>query len=396
MPIITCALHGNPGNVMFVYLAALKLQSVLGRGRIAGINIPMWNIMMPDLETTGLATINLTKDLERKTKGEIFFHSIRDYMMAHEVEHIKIHAYCQNTRNLPDLNNFNFDEIFSAPNNDAVGYDESHLLISIRGNEILDAIHPDYTLIPIEFYRQLVLSTKLKPVLFGQLNDTAYLRELKRCLPGVIVHPGRNPLYDFETIRRSKNIVVSVSTFSWLAAWLSNADRIFLPLSGLFHPNQHRQTLFIPYGDSRYEYYLFPINRSVPVASYRQAHDPIRGRWRKCTEAMLYEMFERGPRNRIRFDRYLAAFDPESYVTMYADQKSNRDAHGDNAVFDHFATHGFSAGLAPLEIDRQWYCQMYPEAAVEIGQNDFMDELHHYVEIGRERGYLPRPPVRSS
>jgi hypothetical protein len=228
--------------------------------------------------------------------------------------------------------------------------------------------------------------------LFGQLNTSPYLHALQQRLPNVLLHPGKDAAYDFEVIRRSKNIVVSVSTFSWLAAWLSDAEHIFLPLSGLFNPNQHKRTLFIPYGDTRYSYYIFPINYAVPVSSYLTAHEPMNGRWRKVTDTMLHSMFDGPARQPVRFAKYLEAFDADSYVEMYPEQKPNREAHGDTAVFDNFAQRGFLAGRKPVFVDRHWYCRMYPEAAVEIGVNEFQDETHHYVEVGRERGYLPAPP----
>lgn len=45
-----------------------------------------------------------------------------------------------------------------------------------------------------------------------------------------------NQIDDFNFIRNSKNIVLSTSTFSWWAAWLSNANTIYLPRKGNWNP----------------------------------------------------------------------------------------------------------------------------------------------------------------
>ena len=45
-----------------------------------------------------------------------------------------------------------------------------------------------------------------------------------------------HPISDFNFIRNSKNIVLSTSTFSWWAAWLSDANCIYFPKQGNFNP----------------------------------------------------------------------------------------------------------------------------------------------------------------
>ena len=389
---IRCALKGNAGNVMFVYLTALKLRQALGTGRIVGVNLPMWQIDIAEEYKTGKSTMHFPRPLEARTRGRVPVEAIRSYARDHRIEQIELEGFCQPAANLPDRHSIDFRLMFDGRESGAAGYGDDTLLISIRGNEILGAVHPDYTLLPAQFYAELAESTGLRPVVFGQIADNPYVDELRRVLPGAVFQPGRNPLHDFEVIRRSRNIVVSVSTFAWLAAWLSDASRIILPVSGLFHPNQHKSTCLIPHGDPRYEYYLFPINRAVPVHLFQAAHRPMAGRWRRISDAMLREMFEGAPRHPVRLGKYLEAFDAQSYVEAYPDQQHNRAAHGDNAVFDHFMAEGFWSGRAPFRIDPHWYCQTYPDAAWEIGQHDFIDEAHHFVEIGRERGYRRHAP----
>ena len=43
---------------------------------------------------------------------------------------------------------------------------------------------------------------------------------------------------EFEMIRRARNKVVAISTFSWIAAWLGLDDsRIVLPVTGFLNPS---------------------------------------------------------------------------------------------------------------------------------------------------------------
>ena len=130
--------------------------------------------------------------------------------------------------------------------------------------EILAGVHPPYVLLPVEFYRDVIRETGLKPVFFGQLTPSPYLDSLRQAFPRARFISGKGAIHDFETIRRSRNIIISVSTFAWLAAWLSEADQVIMPLAGLFNPvfgdlygDGHN---LIPLADPRYVFYLFPLN----------------------------------------------------------------------------------------------------------------------------------------
>ena len=42
---------------------------------------------------------------------------------------------------------------------------------------------------------------------------------------------------DFLCIYNAKNIIMSVSTFSWMSAWLSNANKIYFPIKNDYFKN---------------------------------------------------------------------------------------------------------------------------------------------------------------
>lgn len=76
----------------------------------------------------------------------------------------------------------------------------------------------------------------------------------RAAFPNTIVRdPQPDLLVGFETIRQSRHVVVGVSTFACLAAWLSRtADNTFMTVNGLFDPRQTSQVDLLPFGDARY------------------------------------------------------------------------------------------------------------------------------------------------
>jgi hypothetical protein len=68
-------------------------------------------------------------------------------------------------------------------------------------------------------------------------------------------------LADFDAIRLAEHIAVSVSTFSWLAAWFSQAKSIHLPMLGILNPVQRPDIWMLPTQDARYHFHRFPIRR---------------------------------------------------------------------------------------------------------------------------------------
>jgi hypothetical protein len=60
---------------------------------------------------------------------------------------------------------------------------------------------------------------------------------------------------DFQFVRAARKVLMSVSTFAWMAAWLSEADRIYFPLGSpypLFDQSADRR--LIVFDDPRYVY----------------------------------------------------------------------------------------------------------------------------------------------
>ncbi len=136
------------------------------------------------------------------------------------------------------------------------------LVINIRAAEILRAIHPDYCPLPISFLRELVAEKGLSPVFVGQVDDDIYGNALRRAFPKARFLKGAHWIEDFQTVRNAQNIVLAISSFSWLAAWLSmTAQRIILPVAGLLDPNQRPDIDLLPRSDRRYEFRELPLGK---------------------------------------------------------------------------------------------------------------------------------------
>jgi hypothetical protein len=96
-------------------------------------------------------------------------------------------------------------------------------------------IHPDYTGIPISFYKLILENTKMpSEFIIEKTVPTWYLRALEEC---VEIKPRRSkatPIQDFLTLASSKEIGLGVSTFSWMSAFIGNPSMVHLPILGIF------------------------------------------------------------------------------------------------------------------------------------------------------------------
>lgn len=150
-----------------------------------------------------------------------------------------------------------FAETFSP----GPGYGKDVLVLNVRAAEILGPRHADYRPLPLAYYERLIAETALRPVFLGQLGDDAYTAALRARFVGAEFVPSRGAMVDFGVLRASRHIAVAISTFSWLAAWLSRAETIHLPVAGMFHPGQRPEVDLLPIADARYRFHLFPVHR---------------------------------------------------------------------------------------------------------------------------------------
>lgn len=388
--IVHVASRGRMANQMMQFMAAHALASRVPGCRISGVDLPNWGISHPVVpRPDGMADQRVIRVGPLDMRVDIASLSAR--LRSGEITRVEIDSYAQHLHNF--LPAQAYGEIFSPPVADVEGFGPDQLVINIRGGEILQAPHPDYTLIPLEFYQALTVETGLRPVFMGQIGANPYVERLRRAFPDAPFLPSRGPVRDFEIIRRSRNIVVSVSTFSWLAAWLSDADQIFLPMTGFYNPAQFPEIDLLPLHDPRYRFYLFPVNYAVPVEQHEVAHHALGGTWRYMRPEMIEELRARFPRFGSPIRLFHAAFDEEFYLGRNQGVREAVARGAFKSGFEHYVMFGYFERRDPFPLDKAWYGRQYPLAAIEVGQGDFADFHHHYLAVGRERGHAAVPPL---
>ena len=293
-----------------------------------------------------------------------------------------IESYAQHTDNF--LPAAAYRDVFRSPSVRGAGPRE--LLCNIRQGDILDAHHPDYVLLPVEYYAELVERTGLAPVFAGQLEDSPYMEALRRRFPAARMVPSQGAVADFAFIRASCHIVPAVSTFSWLAAWLSEAETVHMPVVGLFNPSQSPGTQLLAWEDRRFSFTLFPFHYAVPVARFAAAHAAVRQLWRQMPAPALRALLARTPPPRDRAAT-LAAFDEAFYLGHYPDVAASVAGGHMPSGRHHFEFCGCDEGREAVGVDAAWYCTAYPIAAVEMSQGEAAGPADHWVSIGRARGY---------
>lgn len=247
--------YGGYANQAFQHMLALVVKNQVPDAEIVGSYMPYWGV---DLRREKRLVVGFSMDI----RSHVF--PIEHVVQAlRKVGDGELVLRCVAMR----MNYFEpyrglFRDQFIAKGVDAPGYGSEHLVVSIRLGEILEGKFPNYGPLPIDWYRQLVRETGLKPVFYGQLGEDIYSQALRHEFPEAEFVPSRGAMADFQTLRNSKNIVLSVSTFSWLAAWLSEtAEKIYMPLYLLFNPTGRADIDLIPVSDSRYVFDQFDASQ---------------------------------------------------------------------------------------------------------------------------------------
>ncbi len=357
--LLTIRHRGNLANKMFQYMGALTIASKIKNCEIVNVLIPEWGIETPD-----------------DTQDQMFFDHVdlqswdpfRPHVeelvtMANRSKSIRIVMADHLLRMEFLLDRSFYNELFPRTESFVYNPKETDLIINIRTGDILSGV-AHYPLLPIAFYKEIIDKTGLNPVFVGQLAPSEYVRQLKLCFPRATFIDSLGARSDFDLLRSAKNIVVAVSTFSWLAAWLSEAKTIILPLSGFYNPAHHREVDLLPVDDSRYRFFLFPLNYGLPESESLRHHERMKGSWKEVSRNQLSLIKSSAPFLRVPRENY---------------------NNGIPTV---------SARGAQITFDAIWYAHEYVGAAMEISEGWFEDPLHHYLEVGRLRGHLPTRPMQ--
>ena len=384
-PVVHVRSMGNIANRMIQYMAALALQARLPAARLAGIDLHEWGIVEPSVDIREPACRIGTNRIDL------------DYVASRVIQHgdpdVVLLEYLQHTGNLLPAEFYR--TVFGRRPPPAHLFGDDQLVISLRMNEVLSGFYPLYTLLPVEFYLDLVRETGLKPVFFGQLTPSAYLDSLQAAFPDAPFIAGREPMEDFEVLRSARNLCLSISTFAWTAGYLSDAKRVIIPVTGLFSPGacicHNLDHDLVPRGDGRYEHWFFPVNYAVPAAEVAETHAALSGRWRKVPAADAEARLDGRLHQPRATEDYLALFDADHYLRVH---KEVADAVAEGRIGsaeDHYALHGFHENRSCFPLDAHHYARANPDAADAVGFGLYRDLHHFHARVGAALGYRASP-----
>ncbi len=375
---------GRLANLMIEYMVALAFADLVPDCRISNIAIPSWGLCHAPMNAAGPIAVE-------QREQHIDLPALAERMRSGQIGRVEWTGFGQRMENFLPVERYR--GVFVSPFKAPMGFGPDYLVCPVRAEDILHGPNADYVLTPVEFYRDIADRTGLTPVFIGQTGPNPYMDRIRAAFPDAIFRePQTDPLVDFETIRQSRHIVVGVSTYSWLAAWLSrSADTIYLAVSGLFNPMQKPQVDLLPFGDTRFKFYLFPINYAVPLDQHARVHRRIAPYWRQMPHEALRRQFAAAPRFERDRDQALAVFDEAFYLKSNADVAAIAQNQGPGFARSHYANHGFQERRLPMRLDPVWYASQYPLAAFEVAQGDYAEFAHHYMAIGKDRGYRPYP-----
>jgi hypothetical protein len=122
------------------------------------------------------------------------------------------------------------------------------VVLNFRGTDL------SWAQMPCSYYRW-ILDGETFDKLWIVTEDPGHptVTALLRRFPGEVHSLGA--VADFQFVRAARTVLMSVSTFAWMAAWLSVAERIYFPLGSpypLFDPMPDRR--LIVFDDPRYVY----------------------------------------------------------------------------------------------------------------------------------------------
>lgn len=224
--------------------------------RICGLDIPEWGIV-DDPESAGLFKQEFAKTAH-VSGHKLDIGRVVDALERGDVDCVDHEGWACRVEYYGGPEQFR--DLFPTPSHlEGIGVSENKLLVNVRAAEIASGAHPDYIPTPTALIDHVIENTGLTPVFMGQLGDDWYTHTLRKRFSDCEFIPSRNPIHDFETIRQTKHVLVPVSTFSWLACWLSErCTDIHMPLLGMFNPMQRPDVNLAPRHDKRYTFYGFP------------------------------------------------------------------------------------------------------------------------------------------
>ena len=374
---------GNLANRLIQYLAALEIQIRVPGALLSNIRLPEIGIVVPWVEYDPARQDSLT------LRDHEFLDIQRVALLVHRgaIRHLRLWNYCQRIENLPRVDVCR--RALAAMSRRAEAdepYGDDFIVINIRAAEILQGVL-HYPLLPIDFYRDIIDRSRKRPIFMGQIDDSDYCIALKCAFPDAVFHTSQGVLHDFEMMRTCSHLVISISTFSWLAGWLSTAKTVVLPMVGLFNRCFMFDTDLLPLDDPRYEFWSFPTYFGMPSPEFLRFQHRLANTWRRESVQRVRHILSARPLIRRNPLSELEFVQP--YCVNVFFQHDLKPLHFDGA-YNSLLERKVSQAYRIMDFDQYFYCHQYLDAARDITDGWYEDAFHHYVLSGSKLGYLPR------
>lgn len=238
---------GRMGNHMAQLMFAIALRRRCRRTVvIEGYELPDWHLAAPKMHHCRRPDISVGSHLTRVNQVATMI----DWLKP---ESLSIDGVIIRTGNF--LPPEEYQSLFPLDANEGIETPEDAIVINVRSGDIAKPTHPDYGPLPISYYQYLVAYTGLRPIFMGELDDTPYCQALRETFPDAVYLPSMGARGDFQTVRRAKNVAISVSSFSWMAAFLSKSTRVHVPVAGMLDPRRRPDVDMLPLNDQRFAYH---------------------------------------------------------------------------------------------------------------------------------------------
>jgi hypothetical protein len=269
---IVIAPTGRLANQMFQLMLATELRNRVGRDiPILGYDMPEWGLTAPQADVPAdsrmLGLVRQSFNLDRVAAA----------VRLGLVDVVRIEAWGMRLEYYREP--AEYAAMFVAPEVEFYRAGEDEIVLHVRGGDTLSGWHPAYFPMPIAYYEQVIAQAQRRPVFVGEIHDGFYGSLLRDRFPDARFLPEASPVSDFQTVRHARHVALSVSSFSWLAAWLSeSADTVHMPLCGIFDPLAAQ--MLIPANDPRYCFYRVPFpgmkeRKQLDLAAWLRAEHAI-------------------------------------------------------------------------------------------------------------------------
>lgn len=234
------------GNLMSQLMFVRTVRSLAQWPVVAdGYSLPDWNLAGPGFGAQRRARLNIGAGMTKAS-------SVARVIDRYRPSRINLYGLPFQVENY--LKPAEYLELFPySPRSTELT--EGYIVAHIRGGDVARPSHPGMGPIPINYYRYLADQTGLPLLFVGEIDGSPYSRALRAAFPKSTFLCGGSAFDDFQTIRSAQYIALGISTFSWIAAYLSNAREIHVPVAGVFDPRLRPDHDLLPSHDPRYVFH---------------------------------------------------------------------------------------------------------------------------------------------